>query len=68
MIPDQYEAVGPDGADVGVVAHVQESFDRRGLMAQLGARITRIGPGRVRIVLAQRTALGTRPETEDRGQ
>lgn len=33
---------------------VQDSFDRQGLMAHLGARITKIAPGRVHIVLPAR--------------
>ncbi|MEV7646121.1 PaaI family thioesterase [Streptomyces rubiginosohelvolus] len=35
---------------------VRDSFDRQGLLALLGARLTHIGPGRVHIVLP------TRPE------
>ncbi|MGW6896766.1 PaaI family thioesterase [Streptomyces sp. NBC_01727] len=37
-----------------VQKRVQDSFDRQGLMAHLGARITHIGPGRVHIVLPGR--------------
>ncbi|MFF5141448.1 PaaI family thioesterase [Streptomyces sp. NPDC013157] len=33
---------------------VQDSFDAQGLMAHLGARITKIAPGRVHIVLPAR--------------
>jgi uncharacterized protein (TIGR00369 family) len=33
---------------------IQASFDRQGLMAHLGARITHIGPGRVHIALPNR--------------
>ena len=33
---------------------IQASFDRQGLMRLLGARISRIGPGRVHIVLPSR--------------
>ncbi|MCM2423765.1 PaaI family thioesterase [Streptomyces sp. RKAG293] len=35
-------------------ARIQGSFDRQGLMSHLGARITRIAPGRVHIVLPSR--------------
>lgn len=34
-----------------VLARVQDSFDRQGLMRHLGARITHIAPGRVHITL-----------------
>lgn len=37
-----------------VQARVRTSFDRQGLMGLLGARITRIAPGRVHIVLPSR--------------
>ncbi|MFE5482273.1 PaaI family thioesterase [Streptomyces sp. NPDC056527] len=37
-----------------VQKRIQASFDRQGLMAHLGARITHIGPGRVHIVLPSR--------------
>ncbi|MFE6039263.1 PaaI family thioesterase [Streptomyces sp. NPDC056452] len=37
-----------------VRARVQESFDRQGLMAHLGARMAHIAPGRVHIVLPSR--------------
>ncbi|MFD9030926.1 PaaI family thioesterase [Streptomyces sp. NPDC059567] len=37
-----------------VQKRIQASFDRQGLMAHLGARISRIGPGRVHIVLPSR--------------
>ncbi|RFU37151.1 PaaI family thioesterase [Actinomadura logoneensis] len=33
---------------------IQDSFDRQGLMAHLGARLSRIEPGRVHIVLPAR--------------
>ena len=44
----------PEAASPQVHKRVQESFDRQGLMAHLGARITHIGPGRVHIVLPAR--------------
>ncbi|MEJ8653549.1 PaaI family thioesterase [Streptomyces sp. MS1.AVA.3] len=37
-----------------VCKRIQDSFDRQGLMAHLGARITHIAPGRVHIVLPNR--------------
>ncbi|MFJ1900411.1 PaaI family thioesterase [Streptomyces sp. NPDC088115] len=37
-----------------VQKRVRDSFDRQGLMAHLGARLTHIGPGRVHIVLPAR--------------
>ncbi|UXY17849.1 PaaI family thioesterase [Streptomyces cynarae] len=47
--PTQVEQASP-----AVRKRVQDSFDRQGLMAHLGARITHIGPGRVHIVLPAR--------------
>ncbi|KUL63983.1 MULTISPECIES: PaaI family thioesterase [unclassified Streptomyces] len=41
-------------ASPAVRKRVQESFDRQGLMTHLGARLTHIGPGSVRIVLPAR--------------
>ncbi|MEU9347886.1 PaaI family thioesterase [Streptomyces sp. NPDC048278] len=41
-------------ADPVVRKRVQDSFDGQGLMAHLGARITKIAPGRVHIVLPAR--------------
>ena len=41
-------------AAADVRARVQESFERQGLMEHLGARISHIGPGEVRIELASR--------------
>lgn len=41
-------------ASPAVRKRVQDSFDRQGLMAHLGARITEIAPGRVHIVLPSR--------------
>ncbi|MFF8991327.1 PaaI family thioesterase [Streptomyces sp. NPDC014983] len=41
-------------ASPAVRRRVQDSFDRQGLMAHLGARITKIAPGRVHIVLPAR--------------
>lgn len=35
-------------------ARVREGFDRQGLMSHLGARLTRIVPGRVHIALPSR--------------
>src|SRR5690348_15950617 len=37
-----------------VQARIRTSFERQGLMGLLGARITRIAPGRVHIVLPSR--------------
>ncbi|WP_329124584.1 PaaI family thioesterase [Streptomyces sp. NBC_01353] len=45
----QQEQASPE-----VQKRIQASFDRQGLMAHLGARITHIGPGRVHIVLPSR--------------
>jgi uncharacterized protein (TIGR00369 family) len=45
----QQEQASPEGQK-----RIQDSFDRQGLMAHLGARITHIGPGRVHIVLPSR--------------
>lgn len=47
--PTQREQVSPE-----TEARVRESFGRQGLMAHLGARITRIAPGRVHITLPSR--------------
>ncbi|WP_445529026.1 PaaI family thioesterase [Streptomyces cyslabdanicus] len=41
-------------AHPAVHKRVQDSFDRQGLMAHLGARIAHIAPGRVHIVLPSR--------------
>ncbi|WP_406492067.1 PaaI family thioesterase [Streptomyces sp. NBC_00846] len=41
-------------ASPAVQKRVQDSFDRQGLMAHLGARLAHIGPGRVHIVLLAR--------------
>jgi len=46
------EQASPD-----VRRRVRESFERQGLMSHLGARITRIAPGRVHIVLPSRPEL-----------
>lgn len=45
---------GREQASPEVRRRVQDSFDRQGLMAHLGARITHIGPGRVHITLPGR--------------
>jgi len=45
----QHEQASPE-----VQKRIQASFDRQGLMAHLGARITHIGPGRVHITLPAR--------------
>ncbi|MFG2989988.1 PaaI family thioesterase [Streptomyces sp. NPDC048257] len=45
----QQEQASPE-----VQKRIQASFDRQGLMAHLGARITHIAPGRVHIVLPVR--------------
>ncbi|WP_181765600.1 PaaI family thioesterase [Streptomyces albidus (ex Kaewkla and Franco 2022)] len=47
--PTQQEQASPE-----VRKRIQESFDRQGLMGHLGARISHIGPGCVRIVLPAR--------------
>ncbi|MEW1865761.1 PaaI family thioesterase [Streptomyces sp. NPDC088194] len=44
-------------ASAEVRARVRESFERQGLMNHLGARMTRIAPGRVHIVLPSRPEL-----------
>ncbi|MEU9482501.1 PaaI family thioesterase [Streptomyces decoyicus] len=44
----------PEQASPEVCKRIQDSFDRQGLMAHLGARITHIAPGRVHIVLPSR--------------
>ncbi|MGW8488307.1 PaaI family thioesterase [Streptomyces sp. NPDC055886] len=41
-------------ASPAVQKRIRDSFDRQGLMAHLGARLTHIGPGRVHIVLPAR--------------
>lgn len=43
-----------DQASPAVQKRIQASFDRQGLMSHLGARITRIAPGCVHIVLPSR--------------
>ncbi|MFD4001969.1 PaaI family thioesterase [Streptomyces rubiginosohelvolus] len=43
-----------DQASPAVQKRIRESFDRQGLMAHLGARLTHIGPGRVHLVLPAR--------------
>ncbi|MER6087508.1 PaaI family thioesterase [Streptomyces bluensis] len=48
------DQVNPEQASPAVRKRVQDSFDRQGLMAHLGAQITRIAPGRVHIVLPAR--------------
>lgn len=45
----QQEQAAPE-----VRKRIQDSFDRQGLMAHLGARLTHIGPGRAHIVLPAR--------------
>ncbi|MEU1034607.1 PaaI family thioesterase [Streptomyces mirabilis] len=45
----QWEQASPE-----IQARIRTSFDRQGLMGLLGARITRIAPGRVHIVLPSR--------------
>ncbi|MFF8375460.1 PaaI family thioesterase [Streptomyces sp. NPDC015661] len=47
--PTQREQASPE-----VRQRVQASFDRQGLMAHLGARLSHIGPGRVHVVLPAR--------------
>ncbi|WP_406447894.1 PaaI family thioesterase [Streptomyces sp. NBC_00876] len=41
-------------ADSAIRRRVQDSFERQGLMAHLGARLSHIGPGRVHIELPSR--------------
>ena len=48
------DQVNPEQASPAVRKRVQDSFDRQGLMAHLGAQITTIAPGRVHIVLPAR--------------
>jgi uncharacterized protein (TIGR00369 family) len=45
---------GREQATAEVQARVRDSFDRQGLMAHLGARLSHIGPGRVHIQLPSR--------------
>ncbi|WP_407289265.1 PaaI family thioesterase [Streptomyces sp. BP-8] len=47
--PARQEQASPE-----VQKRIQESFDRQGLMAHLGARISHMAPGRVHIVLPAR--------------
>jgi uncharacterized protein (TIGR00369 family) len=51
---DQDGEVTEDEASPEVQARVRASFDRQGLMRLLGARLTHIGPGQVRIELPSR--------------
>lgn len=46
-----------DEASAEVRARVRESFGRQGLMGHLGARVARIAPGQVHIVLPSRPEL-----------
>lgn len=48
------EAAEAAEASPGTQARIRDSFARQGLMGHLGARITEIAPGRVRIVLPSR--------------
>lgn len=43
-----------DPADPDVDQRIRASFERQGLMAHLGARLTHVAPGRVHIVLPSR--------------
>lgn len=47
----------PNEASDAVVSRVQDSFARQGLMRLLGAELTEVAPGRVRIALANRPEL-----------
>ena len=47
-------ASNTDEASAAVQARVRDSFERQGLMGLLDARLARIGPGLVRIVLPSR--------------
>ena len=48
------DAMERDQASPDIRTRIRESFGRQGLMGHLGARITRIAPGRVHIVLPNR--------------
>lgn len=48
------DQIRQEQASPSVQKRVQDSFDRQGLMAHLGARLTHIGPGRVHITLPAR--------------
>ena len=49
-----HDRTQPEQASPEVQARIRASFERQGLMSHLGARITRIAPGRVHIVLPTR--------------
>lgn len=51
------EQTHQEQATLEVRNRIQESFDRQGLMAHLGARLAHIGPGCVRIALPARAEL-----------
>ena len=51
----QWEHASPE-----VQARFRASFERQGLMRHLGARIVHIAPGRVHIVLPERSSAGDR--------
>ncbi|GIH16860.1 PaaI family thioesterase [Rugosimonospora africana] len=51
------EQTRQDQASPEVRERIRASFERQGLMAHLGARITHIAPGRVHIVLPSRPEL-----------
>jgi uncharacterized protein (TIGR00369 family) len=42
-------------AEPGIRARITDSFERQGLMRHLGARLGHVGPGRVHIVLPNRS-------------
>jgi acyl-coenzyme A thioesterase PaaI-like protein len=44
----------PEQAHLRIQARIRASFERQGLMRHLGARLGRVGPGRVHIVLPNR--------------
>jgi uncharacterized protein (TIGR00369 family) len=51
------EQTQQDEASPEVQERIRASFERQGLMGHLGARVTRIAPGRVHIVLRSRPEL-----------
>jgi len=44
----------PEQAQLGIQARIRASFEHQGLMRHLGARLGRVRPGRVHIVLPNR--------------
>jgi uncharacterized protein (TIGR00369 family) len=51
------DTVGPVPDDASLHERIRRSFERQGLMAHLGARLTEVSPGQVRMELPARTEL-----------